>query len=43
MNRKSILNRINKCNENNVGITNYGVILAFLNGILERSLEIFEI
>lgn len=43
MNRKSILNRINKCNENNVGITNYGVILAFLTGILERSLKIFEI
>lgn len=42
INRKTILNRIKLCNDKDVAITNYGVILAFLNGILDRSLEIFN-
>ncbi|WP_195989817.1 [FeFe] hydrogenase H-cluster maturation GTPase HydF [Clostridium sp. D53t1_180928_C8] len=42
INRKIILNRIKLCNDKDVAITNYGVILAFLNGILDRSLEIFN-
>ena len=43
INRKTVINRINNCIENNVPITNYGIILAFLSGILERSLSIFNI
>ena len=42
MNRKTILNRVKLCNDQGIAITNYGVILAFLNGILDRSLEVFN-
>ncbi|MDQ0149572.1 [FeFe] hydrogenase H-cluster maturation GTPase HydF [Eubacterium multiforme] len=37
INRKTVLNRVKQCNEKEVPITNYGVVLAFLTGILERS------
>ena len=43
INRKTVINRVNKCKESNVPITNYGIVLAFLNGILERSLSLFNI
>lgn len=43
INRKTVINRVNKCRENRVPITNYGIVLAFLNGILERSLSVFNI
>lgn len=33
--------RLEICNKNSVPITNYGIILAYLTGILERSIEIF--
>ncbi|WP_297639192.1 [FeFe] hydrogenase H-cluster maturation GTPase HydF [uncultured Clostridium sp.] len=39
INRKTVVNRVQKCRENNIPITNYGVVLAFLTGILERSTE----
>ena len=39
INRKTVLNRVNLCNEKNISITNYGVVLAFLTGILDRSIE----
>lgn len=42
INRKTILNRINICNKKNVPITNYGLVLAYLTGILDRSIGIFE-
>lgn len=42
INRKSVLNRINFCKERGISITNYGVILAYLSGILDRSIEIFK-
>ena len=42
INRKTILNRINFCENEGVAITNYGIVLAFLNKILDRSLEIFN-
>lgn len=42
INRKTILNRIKRCNRENVPITNYGLILAYLTGILDRSIEIFK-
>ena len=42
INRKTILNRIDFCRDEEVPITNYGIVLAFLTGILDRSLEIFK-
>jgi len=41
VNRKEILNRIKICKEQKVPITNYGVLLAYLNGILDRATNIF--
>ncbi|MGL4774278.1 MAG: [FeFe] hydrogenase H-cluster maturation GTPase HydF, partial [Clostridium sp.] len=37
INRKTVLNRIDECNKKGVSITNYGIILAFLTGILDRA------
>lgn len=42
INRKTVINRINQCKDKNVAITNYGVILAYLTGILDRTLSIYE-
>ncbi|QQY80057.1 iron-only hydrogenase maturation protein HydF [Keratinibaculum paraultunense] len=42
VNRKEIQSRIMLCNEKQVPITNYGVLLAYLNDILDRTLEIFD-
>ncbi|MDD6796082.1 MAG: [FeFe] hydrogenase H-cluster maturation GTPase HydF [Clostridiaceae bacterium] len=42
VNRKTVVNRIKMCKENNVPITNYGVILSFLTNTLERSKVIFK-
>ena len=41
VNRKTVINRVNLCKENNVPITNYGVILSFLTNTLDRSKTIF--
>ncbi|ABK62046.1 [FeFe] hydrogenase H-cluster maturation GTPase HydF [Clostridium novyi] len=41
VNKKTIESRINTCIENGVDIVNYGMVLAYLTGILNRSLEIF--
>jgi hypothetical protein len=35
-NRKHVLSRINRARQQGVSITNYGVILAALTGILDR-------
>lgn len=43
INRKTVINRVNTCKEKNVPITNYGIVLAYLNGILERSLSLFNV
>ncbi|MGY5240045.1 [FeFe] hydrogenase H-cluster maturation GTPase HydF [Clostridium tertium] len=43
INRKTVINRVKQCKEKNVPITNYGIVLAYLNGILERSLSLFNI
>ena len=40
-NRREILSRINKCESVNVPITNYGVCISELKGVLERVLEAF--
>ncbi len=42
INSRSMNNRIAFCRESGVPITNYGVVLAYANGILERSKKIFE-
>ena len=35
-NRKYVLNRINTAKEKNIPVTNYGIIIAYLNGILYK-------
>jgi [FeFe] hydrogenase H-cluster maturation GTPase HydF len=42
VNRKEIQNRIKACRELKVPITNYGILLAYLNGILDRAIKIFN-
>lgn len=39
INRRTVINRIDYCNDKQVPITNYGVILAFLTGIMERAVD----
>lgn len=40
--RKMMLHRIQLAKEKKVAITNYGVVLAYFSGILERAVEIFQ-
>jgi len=42
LNKKVMQTRMDFCIEKGVKITNYGVILAYLNGILNRCLKIFR-
>ena len=42
LNKKIMQTRIDMCVEVNVSITNYGIILAYLNGSLDRCIEIFN-
>lgn len=37
--KKTMENRIIECNNNGVEVTNYGMILAYLTGIMEKSLK----
>lgn len=41
MNRNAMLGRINKAKEYNVPIVNYGILISYLNNILDRTLEPF--
>lgn len=41
LNRREMHYRLGCCREQGVPVTNYGVLIAYLNGILERALEIF--
>lgn len=41
LNAKTMKNRIQFCQEEKVPITNYGIVIAYLTGILNRSIEIF--
>ncbi|MBQ9895863.1 MAG: [Synergistaceae bacterium] len=43
LNDREMANRINKACEAGVEIVNYGVAIACMNGILKRSIEIFDI
>ncbi len=42
-NRKEILSRINKCEEARVAVTNYGICISALKGVLNRVLEPFDL
>ncbi len=41
LNEKEMKHRISLCNEQDVPVTNYGIFIAYTQGILERSVEIF--
>lgn len=41
-NSKTMRTRIKMCQDMSIPITNYGVVLAYMNGILERATEIFK-
>lgn len=40
---KSVLMRMERAKKQNVPFTNYGILIAYMNGILERSVEVFPI
>ncbi|MGL4252786.1 MAG: [FeFe] hydrogenase H-cluster maturation GTPase HydF [Fusobacteriaceae bacterium] len=42
INRKNMQNRIDEAGEKYIPITNYGLLIAHLNGILDRSIQIFK-
>ena len=42
LNRQAMLQRINQAKEAGMPIVNYGVLIAYLHGILERALEPFQ-
>lgn len=42
VNRREILHRIEKAKAQNIPITNYGILMAYLSGILERVIEPFK-
>lgn len=39
LNRREMMYRLSSCKEQGVPVTNYGVLIAYCNGILERTLE----
>jgi len=41
MNRREMLNRLRKAHEAGVPVTNYGVAISFLQGVIKRSLAPF--
>lgn len=41
LNPKEMGNRLNTCRENGVPVTNYGILIAYLNGILPRTVAPF--
>ena len=42
INKKEINSRLKIMKENSLSVTNYGIILAYLSGILDRASEIFR-
>lgn len=42
LNEKEMKNRMRRAKEQKVPMVNYGVLIAYMNGILKRSLELFE-
>lgn len=43
MNRKSMLNRIRRCESAGIPITNYGILMAYATGILNRCLSPYSL
>lgn len=43
LNRKTMQTRIAMCREAGIPITNYGILLSYINGILDRATKIFNI
>ena len=41
LNEREMQSRLNKAKNNHVAMTNYGIAIAYMNGILKRSIEIF--
>ena len=41
LNEKEMKHRIDKAKEKNINIVNYGILIAYLNGVLQRSIKIF--
>ena len=42
LNKREMRYRLERCRKQGVPVTNYGVLIAYLNGILERALGIFR-
>lgn len=42
VNRKSVITKIEKCKQKAIPITNYGLVIAYFTGILDRSIELFR-
>ena len=42
LNEKEMKSRLDRCAEQGVAVTNYGTAIAEMNGILRKSLEVFE-
>ena len=38
---RDVMSRMEKANEENIPFTNYGITIAYMNGILKRSIEVF--
>jgi len=43
INRKEMIYRVNRAKEEGIPIVNYGVLLAYIHGILDRALEPFPL
>ena len=43
LNDRAVRHRMEKAKEKGIPMTNYGTLIAYVNGILERSIEIFKI
>lgn len=41
LNEREVLNRYNSAAKQNIPIANYGIIIAYMHGILKRSIEVF--
>ncbi len=41
LNEKEMKHRVNVCKSQNIPITNYGIFIAYIQGILERSIQVF--
>lgn len=42
LNKKTMDYRVNVCRDKRIPITNYGIVLAYITGILDRAVEIFQ-